>query len=68
MGGRGLVGSWLAYNDDGDPVLTMWCDCGTTTVLTVAGVSTVPVGTEIAVTCDGCLTTRWITVGQVADA
>jgi hypothetical protein len=65
FGGRGLVDYWQTVNADGDPVLTMCCDCGTTTVLTVAGAAAAEPGTELAVTCDGCLTVRWLTIVEL---
>jgi len=42
--------------------ITLGCDCGTTThlVIEVEGVLTRP--REVGVTCDGCLTTHWVTV------
>jgi hypothetical protein len=46
--------------------LVLGCDCGTTTRLVVQDAETLTEIQEIAVTCEGCCTVRWITVSAAA--
>lgn len=47
-------------DEEGRPVVSVCCDCATTTDVVLAG--TLPNGTyEIAFTCDGCRTSHWMT-------
>jgi len=58
---RMLLGAAVSADENGNPMLTLDCDCATTTVTVFDG----PLPTEpeeIAVTCDGCYSVRWITV------
>ena len=47
------------------PGIELGCDCGTSTIYVIedAGQITRPV--EVAFTCEGCNSTRWVTVGPV---
>lgn len=54
--GRSTVHASQTWDADGRPVVTIGCDCGTTTVATID----VPTGQDFALTCDGCLTVRWM--------
>lgn len=45
---------------DGQPVMTMICDCGTVTEVTLDGGP--GTGGEFAVTCDGCSTSHWFSL------
>jgi hypothetical protein len=45
------------------PGIELGCDCGTSTILVIDGADQLTELREIAATCDGCNSTRWITVG-----
>lgn len=47
--------------EDGEPVLTLLCDCATITAVTVAGAASVG-SAEFAYTCDGCESSHWVKV------
>jgi hypothetical protein len=42
------------------------CDCGTSTQLIIEGIELLTETREGAVTCDGCQSVRWFTVGPVS--
>lgn len=47
------------------PGIELGCDCGTNTILIIDGADQITQPREIAATCDGCNSTRWITAGPV---
>ena len=47
------------------PGIELGCDCGTVTQLIIEGADRIAQPQEIAVTCEGCNSVRWITVGPV---
>lgn len=49
------------------PAIELGCDCGTVTVLVVPGAERLTVPQEVAVTCGGCNSVRWITADPVAE-
>jgi hypothetical protein len=58
---RGLLGATASTDEDGNPTLEVACDCATTTLFVFEKLS--PIETrEVAVTCDGCHSVRWLTV------
>jgi hypothetical protein len=59
--GADLLGATL--DDDGRPVVTCGCDCGQVTDLVMEGADTARsvFEFEVAYTCDGCMTSHWLT-------
>lgn len=52
----------LVFNDEGQPVATYGCDCGSITEMVFEDVTKARSGThELAFTCDGCLSSHWVT-------
>jgi hypothetical protein len=47
------------------PGIELGCDCGTTTILVIEDAGQLTEPREIAATCDGCHSVRWMTVGPV---
>lgn len=47
------------------PGIELGCDCGHVMVLVITDADQVTEPQEIAATCDGCNSTRWITVGPI---
>ena len=45
------------------PGIELGCDCDTITILIIDGADQITRPQEVAVTCDGCNSTRWIMVG-----
>lgn len=63
---RSLIGVEAVPAEQGGGLLLM-CDCGTTTHLIVEGAEDLPESRDIAVTCDGCKSVTWMTVGPVGE-
>ena len=63
---RSLLWAKPVVTDDG-PGIELGCDCGTVTVLVIADADKLTVPQDVAVTCDGCHSVRWITAGPVPE-
>jgi hypothetical protein len=50
---------------EGGPGIELGCDCGTSIVYIIADADQITEPREVAFTCDGCNSVRWITVGPV---
>jgi hypothetical protein len=61
---RSLLWANPVDTDDG-PGIELGCDCGRSTVYIIADADQVTEPREVAFTCDGCNSVRWITVGPV---
>jgi hypothetical protein len=49
------------------PGIELGCDCGTVTIVVIDGADQITHPQEVAATCDGCNSTRWITVGPIGE-
>jgi hypothetical protein len=47
------------------PGIDLGCDCGNAYILVIDGADQLTAPRDIATTCDGCNSVRWITVGPV---
>ena len=63
--GRSLLFVKAVPAEEGGGLL-IGCDCGTTTHLHIEADGTLAETCEIAVTCDGCHSVNWFTVGPVS--
>jgi hypothetical protein len=68
-GASGPPGRGLCYLRPHELGLEALCDCGTTTVLTVApeDISRLRPESETAFTCDGCESVHWLTFRQIEE-
>lgn len=53
------------YSGEGGQGIELGCDCGTTTIYLIDGTDQITEPRDMAFTCDGCNSVRWITVGPV---
>ena len=63
---RSLLYARWATTEDG-PAIEIGCDCATTTLYVIEDAEHITEVREIAVTCDGCQSVRWITVGPMEE-
>ena len=63
---RSLLWATPVHTEDG-PGIELGCDCGTITILVIDDADQLAQIQEVAVTCDGCNSTRWITVGPAGE-
>lgn len=61
---RSLEHVALAITEDGSPVLSCLCDCGTNTHVKVI-ISEQAQSAAFAYTCDGCTTSHWLTLEKI---
>jgi hypothetical protein len=61
---RSLLWAKPVEAEDG-PGIELGCDCGTVTVVVIVGADRLTVPEDVAATCDGCNSVRWITVGPL---
>ena len=59
---RSLLWAEPYSGEDGEGI-ELGCDCGTNTILISDGADQITRPQDSAATCDGCNSTRWITVG-----
>ncbi len=62
---RSLLWANPYVGENGEKGIELGCDCGTDTILIITDVGQITEPQEIAVTCKGCNSVRWITVGPV---
>lgn len=62
MPGRSLVEFSAATNEEGELMLSCFCDCGATTTVVLAGP---PPKTDFAFTCEGCGSVHWMAVKEM---
>lgn len=61
---RGLLWAKPYSGGDGQGI-ELACDCGHATIYIIADADQITVPQDIAMTCDGCNSTTWITVGPL---
>jgi hypothetical protein len=62
---RSLLWATPYVGEDGEQGIELGCDCATVTVYILEGTDQLTEPRDMAFTCDGCNSTRWITVGPV---
>lgn len=63
---RGLLNAQHFTDQEGRPVLRLACDCATITDYVTGDAADITEPREVVFTCDGCHSTRWITIVPLA--
>ena len=63
---RSLLAAETFTDEQGRPVLRLACDCATTTDYVIEDAAQITEPREVAFTCDGCESVRWVVITPVA--
>ena len=59
---RSLLWAAPYAGEDGEQGIELGCDCGRSTVYVIEDAGRITEAREVAFTCDGCSSVRWVTV------
>jgi len=64
---RSLIDAQAFTNEAGQPVFRLTCDCAAVTDYVVVDAERITEPREVAFTCGGCQSVRWVTIGPAGD-